>query len=176
MPSCSGTKNQFKMTPIDPFQMGVKIAKLTMDEEVENVVDRLTALELWSTIISTDSLLEIIYKPANFQGSILKNDEVSFDIQSPEFNLAKETIIELVKQNNDRSNDPSIVIHEDDEDPIIVLKVNSYESVVALKNSANIETISLGGLYSDSNNDQQNNDISNNRNKKFLDGMASVSY
>jgi len=74
--------------PIEPYEMGQIMQKKLVNERLENVVDGLTDLELWSHIMYTDSILEIVYKPVGFEGDLIEGSE-RYDIRSREFVVAK---------------------------------------------------------------------------------------
>ncbi len=159
--------------PIDSYEMGQRIAQKLEADRSENIVDDLTDLELWSTIISTDSLLEIVYKPSTFRGDVIE-DDVEYDINSPAFRAARSQVLNLLQDKSSKSSNTSNIVYEDDEAPIIVVRVNSYNNVTALRRSKNVQTLALGGITSESQveNAKSGRSLIPGKNKSFLDGLG----
>ena len=168
-------KSDQTRAPLGGFETGQLIKAKMQEGGYNNIVDQLTDHELWSTIISTDSLTEVFYAPSNFEGDIIE-DEVEFDINSRDFVDAKNAVLNLVQDREGRTEGESALIYEDPEVPFVVVKIKTLESVEGLRSSSNVKKIGLGGLISESAEQRRSEGegFAPGRNRSFLEGLGFI--
>lgn len=171
-----------QISPIDSKKMGEILSKKLEDQSIDRVVDGLTDLELYSTVISTDNLVEIIYKPSNFRGDPIEGD-TPYDINSREWQSAKSAVLSLVQSNDGRSDGQANIKFQGDIDdvqdpedamPILVVEINDLNTITALRRSSNVQSISLAGLTTEAQveNVKSGRGLAPGKNKSFLEGLG----